>query len=61
MRRQEGITMEHQRESYPDQIRRIAEDLAQIRHLWEVGHAAEKLHDIANGIEKLTKTMPDDT
>ena len=53
--------MEHQRESYPDQIRRIAEDLAQIRHLWEVGHAAEKLHDIANGIEKQTKAMPDDT
>ena len=49
--------MEHLRESYPDQIRRIAEDLMQIRNLWELPHAVEKLHDIANGIEKQTKAI----
>ena len=45
--------MGHKRESYPDQIRRIAADLTQIRNLWEVSHAAEKLDSIADAIENL--------
>jgi len=52
--------MTHTRESYPDQIRRIAEDLTQVKHLWELDHAAEKLFNIADVIEKLLKTTPDE-
>lgn len=51
--------MGHKRESYPDQIRRIAADLKQIRHLWELGHSAEKLDNIADAIESLLSTIPD--
>ncbi len=55
-----ALIMAHTRESYPDQIRRIAADLTQVRHLWELGHAAEKLDDIADAIESLLLTIPHD-
>lgn len=51
--------MGHTRESYPDQIRRIAEDLDQVRHLWELDHAAKNLRAIAEEIERLLKAIPD--
>ena len=54
-----ALTMGHTRESYPDQIRRIAEDLTQIKKLWELDHASDKLHDIADEIESLLKAIPD--
>ena len=52
--------MTHVRESYSDQIRRIAEDLTQVRHLWELDHAAEKLFSIADVIERLLKPATDE-
>ena len=55
-----ALTMGHTRESYPDQIRRIAADLTQIRHLYEVSHAAEKLDSIADAIENLLSANPDE-
>jgi hypothetical protein len=54
------LTVGHNRESYPDQIRRIAADLTQVRHLWELKHAAEKLDDIAAAIENLLSAIPDE-
>lgn len=44
--------MEKMRESYPDQIRRIAQDLSQVQHLYELEFAAEKLRKIADGLEE---------
>ncbi len=55
-----SLTMGHERESYPDQIRRIAADLSQVQHLWELGHAVEKLDNIADAIENLLRTIPDE-
>jgi hypothetical protein len=55
-----GVNMGHTRESYPDQIRRIAADLTQIRHLWEVSHAAEKLDNIADAIESMLSATADE-
>jgi hypothetical protein len=52
--------MGHTRETYPDQIRRIAADLTQVEHLWELSHAAEKLDKIADAIESLLSAIPDD-
>jgi hypothetical protein len=43
--------MKYKRESYPDKIRRIAEDLSQMRNLYEVDHSVEKLRMIANELE----------
>ena len=54
-----ALTMGHTRESYPDQIRRIAADLVQVRHLWELDHATEKLNKIATAIENLLSATPD--
>ena len=44
--------MEEMRESYPDQIRRIAQDLDQVQYLYELEFAAEKLRKIADGLEE---------
>jgi len=44
--------MKYKRESYPDRIRRIAEDLSQMRNLYEVDHSVEKLRMIAAELEK---------
>ena len=45
-------------ESYPDKIRRIADDLSRIRNLYEVDHSVEKLRMIANEIEHNLKKSP---
>lgn len=47
--------MKYKRESYPDKIRRIAEDLSQIRNLYEADHSAEKLRIIADELEQNLK------
>jgi len=38
-------------ESYPDRIRRIAQEVSQLRNLYQVDHSVEKLHMIANELE----------
>ena len=43
--------MKYKRESYPDKIRRIAEDLSQMRNVYNVDHSVEKLRMIANELE----------
>jgi len=45
-------------ESYPDKIRRIADDLSRMRNLYEVDHSVEKLRMIANEIEHNLKKSP---
>jgi hypothetical protein len=52
--------MGHTRESYPNQIRRIAADLTQVQNLWELDHATEKLNNIADAIENLLSAIPDE-
>jgi hypothetical protein len=42
-------------ESYPDRIRRIAEDLSKIRNVYGVDHSVEKLRMIANELERNLK------
>ena len=43
-------------ESYPDKIRRIAEDLSQARDVYETDRVVEKLRVIANELERILKT-----
>jgi len=43
--------MKIKRESYPDKIRRIAEDLSQMRNIYDVDRSVEKLLMIANELE----------
>jgi hypothetical protein len=51
--------MKYKRESYPARIRRIAEDLSQIRNLYEADHSAEKLRMIADELERnMEKSLP---
>ena len=51
--------MKYKRESYPDKIRRIAEDLSQIRYMYETDHAVERLRAIADELEhNLKKALP---
>ena len=47
--------MKYKRESYPDRIRRIAEDLSQMRNLYEADHSVEKLRMIADELEQNIK------
>ena len=50
--------MKIKRESYPDKIRRIAEDLSQMRNIYDVDRSVEKLLMIANELEhNLKKTL----
>ena len=42
-------------ESYPDRIRRIAQEVSQLRNLYQVDHTVEKLHMIANELEQILK------
>ncbi len=49
--------MEQTRESYPNQIRRLAADLAQVRHLLELDYLAEKLRKIADEVEGQLKDV----
>ena len=51
--------MKYKRESYPDRIRRIAEDLSQMRNMFEVDHSVDKLRIIAKELEEvLEKARP---
>lgn len=47
--------MEYKQESYPAQIRRIAEDMTQMRKLYELDYAVEKLRKIADKLEERLK------
>ena len=42
-------------ESYPDRIRRIAQEMSQLRNLYQVDNTVEKLHMIANELEQNLK------
>ena len=42
-------------ESYPDRIRRIADDLSKMRNVYGVDHSVEKLRMIANELENNLK------
>ena len=44
--------------SYPDKIRRIAHDLARLRSQYDVNQSIEKLHIIANELERNLKKPP---
>jgi len=51
--------MKLKRESYPDRIRRIADDLGQFRNLYGTDRSAEKLRKIADELEQnLKKALP---
>jgi uncharacterized coiled-coil DUF342 family protein len=45
-------------ESYPNRIRRIAEDLSQIRYLYETEHAVDRLRKVADELEQIFKKPP---
>ena len=46
-------------ESYPEKIRRIAHDLSRLRNQYDVDRSIEKLHRVANELERnLKKTYP---
>ena len=45
-------------ESYPDKIRRIAQEVSQFRNLYPVDHSVEKLRLIANELEQILKNTP---
>lgn len=45
-------------ESYPDKIRRIANDLARLRKQYDVDQSVEKLHNIASELERKLKKPP---
>ena len=45
-------------ESYPAKIRRIAHDLGRLRNQYDVDQSVEKLHMIANELERKLKKSP---
>jgi len=45
-------------ESYPEKIRRIAHDLARLRNQYDVDQSIEKLHMVANELERKLKKIP---
>ena len=45
-------------ESYPNKIRRIAEDLRKIRNHYAVDSSVDKLHKVANELERNLKKAP---
>ena len=45
-------------ESYPDRIRRLAQEVSQLRNLYQVDHSVEKLRIIANELEQVLKETP---
>lgn len=45
-------------ESYPDKIRRIAQEVSQLRDLYPVDHSVEKLRLIANELEQVLGKTP---
>ena len=44
--------------SYPDRIRRIAQELSQLRNMYQVDHTVAKLRMIANELEQNLKNTP---
>jgi hypothetical protein len=50
--------MKIQRESYPDRIRRIAQELGPYRKSYPVDHPIEKLRMIADELEQILKKAP---
>jgi hypothetical protein len=44
-------------ESYPDRIRRIAQEVSQLRNMYQVDHSDEKLRMIANELEQVLKKL----
>ena len=51
--------MKLKRESYPDRIRRIAQELSQMRNLYGADHSSEKLLRIADELERnMKKALP---
>ena len=53
-----GSSMKLRSESYPDRIRRIAQEVSQLRNLYQVDHSVEKLRMIANELEQVLKKTP---
>ena len=45
-------------ESYPEKIRRIAQDLSRLRNQYEVDRSVEKLRMIANELENILRKSP---
>jgi len=45
-------------ESYPDRIRRIAQEVSQLRNLYQVDQSVENLRMIANDLEQVLKKTP---
>jgi hypothetical protein len=45
-------------ESYPDRIRRIAQEVSELRNLYQVDHSVEMLRMIANELEQVLKNPP---
>jgi hypothetical protein len=45
-------------ESYPDRIRRIAQELSPYRNLYPVDHPIETLRMIADELEQILKKAP---
>ena len=45
-------------ESYPDRIRSIAQEVSQLRNLYQVDHSVEKLRMIASELEQVLKKTP---
>ncbi len=45
-------------ESYPERIRRIAQELSGLRNSYPVDHPVEKLRMIANEVEQVLKKTP---
>ena len=47
--------MKLKRESYPDRIRRIAQELSHMQNMYGADHSAEKLRAIADELERNMK------
>ena len=54
-----GLTLKLKSESYPDKIRRIAQELNRLRNQYDVGQSVEKLLMVANELERnLQRSSP---
>ncbi len=50
--------MKLKRESYPEKIRRIAQDLSKMGNVYDVDHSVQQLRKIANELEHTFKKQP---
>ena len=50
-----GETMGKNQKSYPEKIRCIAEDITQMRGIYELDHSVEALRKIADDLEAMLK------